>query len=270
MTAGECDPAPWAASSVQGGEEASMGGVRKVAFVTGASSGIGRATAEAFVAEGYATVLVDRDEAAGRRVQEMLSAQGECAFVRCDVTDDAEIAASIAETVRLYGRLDAAFNAAGIGGDVGLTADGTLENWSRVIDVDLTGVWRCMRQQIPQMLQTGGGAIVNCASKAGLGGAAHLSAYSAAKHGVIGLTRTAALEYARRGIRVNAVCPGFIDTPLTQSIPAEAAAALVAWTPMGRPGAAAEVAAAVLWLCSDAASFVTGEALAVDGGMAAS
>lgn len=242
---------------------------RKVAFVTGASSGIGRSTAEAFVTAGYATVLVDRAREAGAEAEAQLSRLGECAFVACDVADDAAVRAAVERAVATYGRLDVAFNAAGVSGDFALTADQSTENWNRVLSVDLTGVWHCMRHQIPQMLQGGGGAIVNCASTAGLFGAEHLSAYVAAKHGVVGLTRTAALEYARQGIRVNAVCPGMIETPMTKAIDPATSEALIADSPMGRFGAPMEIAQAVLWLCSDAASFVTGHAMVVDGAMTA-
>ena len=242
-------------------------GDRKVAFVTGASSGIGRATAEAFAAKGYAVAMADREEAAGRAAAEAIG--GPCRFIPCDVTDEAMVEAAVRTTVETFGGLHAAFNAAGINGDAAATADCTPENWDRVIAVDLTGVWRCMRHELRQMMQGGGGAIVNCASVAGLVGSEHLPAYVAAKHGVIGLTRTAALEYIRHGIRVNAVCPGMIDTPMFDSIPADAAAALVASSPVGRFGKPAEIAEAVVWLCDPASSFVVGHALTADGGWTA-
>lgn len=238
---------------------------RKVAFVTGASSGIGRATAEAFVKRGYATVLVDRDEDKGREAEAQLRRLGECSFVVCDVTSDEAVRKAVAQAAALYGRLDAAFNGAGIDGIAAPTADCTVENWQRVITCDLTGVWYCMRHEIPQMLKNGGGAIVNCASSAGLVAAEGLPAYVAAKHGVVGLTKTAALEYVRKGIRVNAVCPGMIDTPMWRSIPPDVAKALVEASPAGRFGSPQEIAAAVLWLCDESASFVTGQAIAVDG-----
>ncbi|CAN7598579.1 SDR family oxidoreductase [Phenylobacterium sp. LjRoot219] len=240
---------------------------RKVAFVTGASSGIGRAAAEAFIARGYATALVDRDEAAGLRLEAELRGSGDCIFIPCDVTDDESVRRAVATTVERYGRLDAAFNAAGIDGEHGkATADGSMENWSRVIAIDLTGVWSCMRYQIPQMLKSGGGSIVNCASVAGLVGAPFFSAYVAAKHGVVGLTKTAALEYARQGIRVNAVCPGMIDTPMSRAgMTPELAEALIAESAIGRLGEPEEVARAVVWLCDEAPGFLTGQAIAVDG-----
>jgi NAD(P)-dependent dehydrogenase (short-subunit alcohol dehydrogenase family) len=239
----------------------------KVAFVTGASSGIGRAAAEAFVARGYATALVDRDETAGRQVEAQLRATGECVFLRCDVTDDAAVRQAVEQTGARYGRLDACFNAAGIDGEPGkATADCTMENWNQVIAIDLTGLWSCMRYQIPQMLKTGGGSIVNCASVAGLVGAPFVPAYVAAKHGVVGLTKAAALEYARQGIRVNAVCPGMIDTPMSRAgMTPEVRDALLAESAIGRLGQPEEVAAAVVWLCEAAPGFLTGQAIAVDG-----
>lgn len=248
-----------------------MADQRKTAFVTGASSGIGRAAASALVARGYATALVDRDEALGREVEAELGGQGECAFIRCDVTDDAAVQRAVAETVERYGRLDAAFNAAGIDGESGkATADCTIENWRRVMAIDLEGLWFCMRHQIRQMLQNGGGSIVNCASVAGLVGAPFVPAYVAAKHGVVGLTKAAAIEYARQGIAINAVCPGMVDTPMSRVfMTPEIAAALTAECPIGRFAQAEEIAALVLWLIDGNAGFVTGQAMAVDGGWTA-
>lgn len=238
----------------------------KVAFVTGAGSGIGLATAEALIKRGYATVLVDRNEAAGRAVEAQLREYGKCAFVSCDVTDEKAVRHAVEFAIKTYGRLDAAFNAAGIDGDKGLTTECSTENWNRVIAINLTGVWNCLRFQIPQMLKTGGGAIVNCASVAGLVGAPYLPAYVAAKHGVVGLTKASALEYARQNIRINAICPAFIDTPLSrESLAPEHAAALMAECPIGRFAQAEEVASMVQWLLSDDCSFVTGQAIAIDG-----
>jgi len=240
---------------------------RKVAFVTGASSGIGKATAAAFVAKGYATVLVDRDESAGLSVEAELGKVGECLFIACEVADDASVESAVAQAVEAYGRLDAVFNAAGIDGEKGrFTADCSVENWHRVLAIDLTGVWHCMRHQIPRMLESGGGAIVNCASTAGISGAMTYAAYCAAKHGVIGLTKAAALEYARQGIRVNAVCPGMIDTPMTQGLAVDVLQPLLNSSPSGRMGQPEEIASAVLWLCDESASYVVGQAIAVDGG----
>jgi NAD(P)-dependent dehydrogenase (short-subunit alcohol dehydrogenase family) len=239
---------------------------RRVALVTGASSGIGRATAQAFVAGGYATALMDRDADGGRAVEAELRKSGECVFIHCDVTDDSAVREAIERTVRSFGRLDAAFNGAGVDGEAGKMAESSLENWNRVMATDLTGLWSCMRYEIPQMLKTGGGSIVNCASVAGLVGAPYLSAYVAAKHGVVGLTKTAALEYVRQGIRVNAVCPGLIDTPMTRKgLTPEITAKLLEESPIGRFGQPAEIASAVMWLCNESSSFVTGQAIAVDG-----
>jgi NAD(P)-dependent dehydrogenase (short-subunit alcohol dehydrogenase family) len=239
---------------------------RKVAFVTGASSGIGRASAAALIGRGYATALVDRDETLGREVEAELRSKGECAFIRCDVTDDAGVKAAVEQTVARWGRLDAAFNAAGIDGEHTLLADGTMENWNRVVAIDLTGVFSCMRHQIPQMLKSGGGAIVNCASVAGLVGAPYVGAYAAAKHGVVGLTKAAALDYAAQGLRVNAVCPGMIDTPMSRvGLTPEITEALLAESPTRRLGQPEEVAAAVVFLIADAPGFLTGQTIAVDG-----
>jgi NAD(P)-dependent dehydrogenase (short-subunit alcohol dehydrogenase family) len=247
-----------------------MGKGGKVALVTGASSGIGRATAEAFMRHGYATALLDRDTALGAQTAQELGALGDCRFIACDVTDEGAVRSAIAEAVTTFGRIDAAFNAAGINGDMGLTTDATTDNWDRVMAVNLRGLWFCLRYEIEQMLAQGGGAIVNCASSAGLVGVPGLAIYAASKHGVIGLTRSTALEYARSNIRVNAVCPGMIDTPMWQrSISEEMTAQLLASDPAGRLGKPEEIAAAVLWLCSDASSFVNGHALSVDGGMTA-
>ncbi len=248
---------------------------RKVAFVTGASSGIGRATAAAFVANGYATILADRDEELGRQVEAQLRQTGECTFIRCDVTDDDAVRDAVAGALSTYGRLDAAFNAAGIAGDQGvMTADSTMENWQRVVAVNLTGLWSCMRHEIPAMLASGlasgGGSIVNCASTAGLCGVPYMSAYVAAKHGVVGLTKAAALEYIQQGIRVNAVCPGLVDTPMTQrGMTPELRVALDVDSPIGRFAQPEEIAAAVLWLSSEGASYVSGLAMPIDGGLTA-
>ena len=210
---------------------------------------------------------MDRDEEAGRQVEREFRESGECTFIRCDVTDDRAVRQAVEQAVQTYGRLDAAFNAAGIDGEPGkATADCSMENWNRVIAIDLTGLWSCMRYQIPQMLKTGGGSIVNCASVAGLVGAPFVPAYVAAKHGVVGLTKAAALEYTRQGIRVNAVCPGMIDTPMSQKgLTPEIAATLLAENPIGRFGQPVEIAAVVVWLCDAGSSYLSGQAIAVDG-----
>ncbi len=243
----------------------------RVAFVTGAASGIGRAAAEALVERGCAVALVDRDDEGGSRVEAELRKSGECIFIRCDVTDDEDVQRAVARTVQTYGRLDSAFNAAGADGEKGkAVADSSIENWNRVITLNLTGVWSCMRHQIPEMLRAGGGSIVNCSSVAGLVGAPLLSAYVAAKHGVVGLTRSAALEYGRQGLRVNAICPAMIDTPMSRAfMDPEISEMMLSESPMGRFAAPSEVASAVLWLFDDANGFVTGQAIAIDGGWTA-
>ena len=244
---------------------------RKVVFVTGAASGIGRAAAEAFVGHGYATALVDMNEEAGLKVEAELRALGECTFFTCDVTDDDTVRAAVDAAVETYGRLDAAFNAAGIDGEHGKpTAECTMENWNRVIAVDLTGTFSCMRYELPEIVEAGGGSIVNCASVAGLRGAPTVPAYTAAKHGVVGLTRAAAREYASRGVRVNAICPGTVDTPMFRtSMSPEVIEQLVAANPTHRLAEASEIARIALWLCEDAPGFLTGQAIAVDGGAGA-
>lgn len=244
---------------------------RRVVFVTGAASGIGRAAAEAFTARGWAAVLADVDEDAGHEVAAGLSERGECRFVRCDVTDDSAVEAAVSEAVSAYGRLDAAFNAAGIDGEHGKrTADCTMENWNRVLAVDLTGTFSCMRYEIPAIIASGGGSIVNCASVAGLRAAATVSAYSAAKHGVVGLTRTAATEYGRDGLRINAICPGTVDTPMFRaSMPDKLVDRLKAMNPVGRIAEASEIADVALWLCDSAPGFLNGEVITVDGGAGA-
>jgi NAD(P)-dependent dehydrogenase (short-subunit alcohol dehydrogenase family) len=247
-----------------------MGKQDKVAFVTGASSGIGRATAEAFLRKGYKVALVDRDEKAGKEAEEEFQPLGDCMFVACDVSDDAAVEAAVARTVSTWSRIDAAFNGAGIDGEGGMTADHHLEEFDRIISINLKGVWLCMRHQIRQMLKQGSGAIVNCASTAGLVGTKGMVAYVAAKHGVVGLTKSAALEYARENIRVNAVCPGMIYTPMWQrSISDEMTEQLLEGDPIGRLGQPGEIAEAVVWLAGPQASFANGTVMPVDGGFTA-
>ena len=245
----------------------------KVALVTGGASGIGRATALTFAREGARLVIADMHEDGGQQTIHMITEQGgEAIFVRTDVSKAVEVQALISAAVETYGRLDCAHNNAGIsGGGRALTAEYPEETWHQVIAVNLTGVWLCMKYEIPQMLPQGGGAIVNTASVAGLIGGRGLAAYVASKHGVVGLTKTAALEYAQQGIRVNCVCPGVIHTPMTErawSDP-ERRAQIIAMEPLGRIGNPEEIAEAVVWLCSDAASFVTGHAMSIDGGLVA-
>jgi len=245
----------------------------KVAVITGGASGIGRATALTFAREGAKLVIADMNEDGGHQTVHMITEKGgEAIFVRTDVSRAIEVQALISKAVETYGRLDCAHNNAGITGGVrALTAEYPEERWQQVIAVNLTGVWLCMKYEISQMLHQGGGTIVNTASAAGLVGTRGTSAYVASKHGVVGLTKTAALEYATQGIRVNCVCPGYIQTPMTArglSDP-ERQAQISARHPLGRVGTPEEVAEAVVWLCSDAASFVTGHAMTVDGGYVA-
>ena len=200
------------------------------------------------------------------------AAGGTASFIEVDVSDAASVEAMVNATVETYGRIDCAYNNAGIEGQVAPTDSYADDMFDKVIDVNLTGVWLCMKYEIPRLLEHGGGAIVNTASGAGLVGVAGLSAYVASKHGVIGLTKTAALEYAKSGIRVNAVCPGLIQTPMVERLTADQpqlGEALVAMEPVGRTGRPEEIAESVVWLCSDAASFVTGHAMSVDGGFVA-
>jgi NAD(P)-dependent dehydrogenase (short-subunit alcohol dehydrogenase family) len=245
----------------------------KVALVTGGGSGIGRATALAFAREGAKVVVADVVVAGGAEtVARIQQVGGEATFVKTDVSQATEVEALITATVAAYGRLDCAHNNAGVEGVEALTADYPEADWDRVISINLKGVWLCMKYELPQMQRQGAGAIVNTASIAGLVGAHRMSAYVASKHAVAGLTKTAALEYAKAGIRVNAVCPGVIRTPMVERIFSRhprAETHMTGLEPIGRLGTPEEVAAAVVWLCSDAASFVTGHTLAVDGGVVA-
>ncbi len=245
----------------------------KIALITGAGSGIGRATALAFAAAGASVVVSDVVETGGQETVGLVSeAGGEALFIGADVSQLDEVAALVAESVRHFGRLDVAVNNAGIGGAWARTADYPLDDWARVIAVNLSGVFYCMQQELRQMLAQNGGAIVNVASIAGQRALANAPAYTASKHGVIGLTRTAAQEYARQKIRVNAVCPVFTRTPLFQGMIEgndQLAERLVQNIPARRFGEPEEVADAILWLCSEGAGFVTGQAVNVDGGLTA-
>ena len=248
----------------------------KSALVTGGASGIGRAAALAFAREGAWVAVADLTlEGAQRTVAEIEAGDGKAVAIACDVTEDDAVAAMVAAAVEAFGGLDCAFNNAGIapfqvnaaGQKI---ADVAPEAWARVIDVNLTGVWRCLRHEVAQMRTQGtGGAIVNTASILGLVGSPTSSAYVAAKHGVVGLTRTAAADHAEEGIRVNAVCPGYIETPMTEETMRRRGGRIMARVPMGRMGTPEEIAEAVVWLCSARASFVTGVAWAVDGGYTA-
>lgn len=245
----------------------------RVALITGGSSGIGRAAALAFARERARVVIGNRRIAEGEETVRLVrQAGGEARLIQTDVTNAAGVEALVAQAVEAYGRVDCAFNNAGVTGGMAPTAECTEENWDHTLAVNLKGVWLAMKYEIRQMLKQGGGAIVNNASVAGLVGMRGGPAYSASKGGVVQLTRTAALEYAKAGIRVNAVCPGFIETPMTGAH-TRGNPDLEAWMkkvqPMGRLGTAEEVAEAVVWLCSDRASFTTGHALVMDGGLIA-
>lgn len=241
----------------------------KVALVTGSAAGIGRATVLAFAREGAKVVVSDIDVEAAEETVRMVEALGaEAAFVEADVGKESDIKALVEATVEAYGSLDCAVNNAGMEGDVAPIAENPLENWERVIRINLTGVWLSMKYEIQQMLKQGGGAIVNIASIEGMIAIPGGSPYVASKHGVNGITKTAALEYMQANIRVNSVCPGFIDTKMLErvEIPIPELPSIVAMSPAGRKGRPDEVAEAVIWLCSDAASFVTGHTMTVDGG----
>jgi NAD(P)-dependent dehydrogenase (short-subunit alcohol dehydrogenase family) len=246
----------------------------KVVIVTGAGAGIGRASASAFAQAGAKVVVVDKVETEGKETVQMIKDNGgEAVFIKADVSRDIEVAAMVDKAVQIYGEIDCAHNNAGISGDIAPTAQCSEENWDRTIDINLKGIWLCMKYEIQSMLRHGGGVIVNTASAVGLvGSAIGRPAYVASKHGVVGLTKAAALEYAKENIRVNAVCPGIIRTKMVQTDidrDHELEAVYMAKEPIGRIGTPEEVAEAAVWLCSDASSFITGHALAVDGGFVA-
>ena len=243
----------------------------KVAFITGGASGIGRATALAFAREGASVVVADVSEEGNQETVRLVEELGGRAHAtRCDVSRSEDIKTALATTIEVFGRLDFAFNNAGIEPKKpAATADYEEEEWNRIIDIDLRGVFLCMKHEIPLILKQGGGAIVNTSSGAGVIGIKGSPAYTAAKHGVIGLTRASALDYAAQNIRINAVCPGYIATAMMDRFTggtAEGRAKVISEEPVGRMGQPEEIAAAVLWLCSDAARFVIGHAMVIDGG----
>lgn len=243
----------------------------KVAFVTGAASGIGRATALAFARKGVNVVVADISDQGSQETVHLIEDQGGQAIaVKCDVTRAEDVKAALDKTVEAFGRLDFAFNNAGIEPrNPAPIAEYEEEEWNRIIDINLRGVFLCMKHEIPLILQQGGGAIVNTSSGAGIIGIKGSPAYTAAKHGVIGLTKSAALDYAAQNIHINAVCPGYIDTPMIGRFTGgtdEGRAKVIAEEPIGRMGKPEEIAAAVVWLCSDAAAFMVGHAMVIDGG----
>jgi len=245
----------------------------KIALVTGGASGIGAAAARALVEEGAAVAVCDRNETAAHAVvNEILDAGGKAIVCVMDVASVESVNAGFDRVLEAYGRIDCAFNNAGVAGDDRFIAETTDQEWERILAINLTGVWNCLRREIQEMLPRGGGTIINTASVAGLVGWRGAAAYSATKHAVVGLTRSAALEYARQNIRVNAVCPGVIDTPMAAGLRTDTTGIrerLLRKHPQGRFGQAEEIAQAVVWLCSDRSSFTNGHALTVDGGYSA-
>ena len=242
----------------------------KVALVTGGGSGIGLATAKAFAEAGASVALADnREEPLRAAADDIAAAGGNALGISCDVSDEAQVAAMVEQIVSTFGQLDAAYNNAGVQSPVAETADAGGEEFDRVIAINLRGIWNCMKYELLQMREQKSGAVVNCSSLGGLVGIADRGVYHASKHGVLGLTKSAALEYASRGIRINAVCPGIIETPMVAGMMVSEEGAmkeLMKDVPIGRLGRAEEIADAVLWLCSPGASYVIGQALVVDGG----
>jgi NAD(P)-dependent dehydrogenase (short-subunit alcohol dehydrogenase family) len=242
----------------------------KVAFVTGAANGIGRAAALAFAREGASVLVADVSEQGSQETARMIEEQGGRALaVRCDVARADDVRVALDKAVEAFGRLDFAFNNAGVEQAITAAADLTEEEWDRIVRVNLRSVFLCMKYEIPLLLKNGSGVIVNTSSGAGVKGIAGQAAYCAAKHGVVGLTKAAALDYAQSNIRINAVCPGIIETPMMDRFSGgtpEGRARVIAQEPVGRMGKPEEIAAAVVWLCSDAAAFVVGHAMVIDGG----
>ena len=244
----------------------------KVALVTGAASGLGLATAKAFAEAGASVVLADWNEREVHAAAKDLASKGHKTLaVRCDVSDDAQVEAMVKQTVAAFGRLDAAYNNAGVQNVLAETADSPRDDYDRVMAINLRGVWSCMKFELQVMRKQSSGAIVNCSSLGGLVGGNQRGTYHAAKHGVIGFTKSAALEYAERGIRVNDVCPGLIRTPMSDKMEAEGQGEALkvmreTFVPMKREGRPEEIANTVLFLCSDLASYITGQSISVDGG----
>lgn len=245
----------------------------KTAIVTGGGNGIGRATCKLLAKRGVSVLVSDIDAESGEKVvQEIEADGGEASFKKCDVSSQEQVEEMVEFTIDTYGELDFAVNNAGVEGKREDVVNCSAENWNFVVDINLTGVWHCMKYEIPAMLESGGGSIVNNASIAGLVGFDHLPAYVASKHGVVGLTKAAALDYSDQGIRVNSICPGVIETEMVarafEETP-EVRDAIVESKPMARLGQPEEMAEVIAWLCSDSSSFVTGQALAADGGYVA-
>ena len=245
----------------------------KAALVTGAGSGIGRATAIAFAAEGADVVLADIDTAGNEETARLVAEHGgRVLAIRCDVTSSSDIRGVVEQTVREFGRLDVAFNNAGIEQPPAPLVDISEDDWTRLLDIDLRSAFLCMKYEIPAMIEHGGGSIVNTSSGAGVVGIRGQAAYVAAKHGLIGLTKSAALDYAAQGVRVNAICPGIIETPMMDRFSGgtpEGRARVIGQEPVGRMGRPEEIASAVLWLSSDLGAFATGHAMVIDGGQTA-
>lgn len=244
----------------------------KIVLVTGAAGGIGEEAARAFAANGAKVVLADIDESGEQVAQDICAQGGIAVFYACDVSSTESVIALFAFIQNAFGRIDIAFNNAGIDIESGKLAQGSEDEFDKIIDINVKGVWLCMQQEIQSMLKTGGGCIVNTASVAGLGAAPKMSIYAASKHAVVGLTKSAAVEYAKKGIRVNAICPAVIDTSMYRRAlkgDAKKAHAIGAMHPVGRVGTVEEVVGGVLYLCSDSSAFTTGVTLPVDGGSTA-